>query len=164
DGSQTPPLDGLIVYICHFLIQRDRAVYGDDADEFVPERWLGDTNTHADDEGVGGGDEKHQHQGNGNAIPASAWRPFERGPRNCIGQELANIEFRVILACTLARYDFEKVGLGEAVKDAAGNPVLNARGYYESKSELFNTMEVTAKPADGTMMRVRLSEKARSQG
>ncbi|KAL8365334.1 hypothetical protein RB595_004236 [Gaeumannomyces hyphopodioides] len=162
DGTQTPPLDGLLVYVCHFMIQRDRDVYGDDADDFVPERWLGNTNTHADDEAAAPGDEKQQQQ-QSNGIPASAWRPFERGPRNCIGQELANIEFRVILACTLARYDFEKVGLGEAAKDSAGKPVLNAKGYYESKSELFNCMEVTAKPADGTLMRVRLSERARSK-
>ncbi|EJT71663.1 hypothetical protein GGTG_10917 [Gaeumannomyces tritici R3-111a-1] len=166
DGTQTPPLDGLLVYVCHFMIQRDRDVYGADADDFVPERWLGNTNTHADDETTDEKQQQQQQQGNNNnnnAIPASAWRPFERGPRNCIGQELANIEFRVILACTLARYDFEKVGLGEAAKDSAGRPVLNAKGCYESKSELFNGMEVTAKPVDGTQMRVRLSERARSK-
>ncbi|KIN09103.1 hypothetical protein OIDMADRAFT_37986 [Oidiodendron maius Zn] len=77
-------MDGLIVYNCETIIHRDQGVYGETKDNFIPERWLGDTDT----------------------IPPSAWRPFERGSRNCIGQELANIEARVILACTLRRYDF----------------------------------------------------------
>src|SRR5512140_346167 len=57
-------LNGTIIYVCHTIIQRDWTVYGDLADEFVPERWL-------DERAV--------------EYPASAWRPFERGPRACIG-------------------------------------------------------------------------------
>ncbi|PYH92124.1 cytochrome P450 [Aspergillus ellipticus CBS 707.79] len=123
--------------------------------EFLPERWLGDTDT-----GMGLVDEKRDGPGATGQVPASAWRPFERGPRNCIGQELANIEARVILACTARRFDFEKMGLGAVARDASGEPVLNAKGQYEVESELFNTMQVTAKPVDGTMMRVRLATKS----
>ena len=41
--GQTLCVDGMILYNCATIIQRDRAVFGDSADDFVPERWLGDS-------------------------------------------------------------------------------------------------------------------------
>lgn len=114
-GKQICP-DGLVIWINSSLIQRDPAVWGETANDFVPERWLGDTTS----------------------IPAGAWRPFERGPRNCIGQELANIEAKVILALVARKYDFVKTGRGELELDVAGRPILDEKGYYKTKSELFN--------------------------
>jgi cytochrome P450 len=108
-------LDGNWVYLNHNLMHYDRNVYGDDVNEFVPERWLQQ-----------------------DAIPASAWRPFERGPRNCIGQELATIEIRVIIALVAYRYEFTKVGLGELALDGAGKPTLDHKNQYAVKSELYN--------------------------
>lgn len=35
-------LDGTITYLCHSIIQRDPSVYGGTADDWVPERWLGE--------------------------------------------------------------------------------------------------------------------------
>ncbi|CAN8095831.1 unnamed protein product [Discula destructiva] len=128
-------LDGCWIYINHSLIQRDRGVYGDTADDFVPERWL---------------------QVDGAVYPVSAWRPFERGPRICIGQELANIETRVVVvvvAMLARRYDFTKVGLGELELDQNGRPDLDDKGQYKVKSELYS---INAKPVDGMMMRVEL--------
>ncbi|KAI1799656.1 cytochrome P450 [Daldinia bambusicola] len=77
-------------------------------------------------------------------VPESAWRPFERGPRNCIGQEFANIELRIFIAVVARRYDFFKV---VAIKD----------GWLEVKSELFNTRQITIKPVDGMRMKVRIA-------
>lgn len=108
--------DGCIMYLNSYIMQRDQSVWGDDADEFVPERWLGDTSW----------------------MPAGAWRPFERGPRSCIGLELANIEAKVILALVARRYDFVKVGLGELEVDGEGLPVEDEKGYYRTKSTLFS--------------------------
>lgn len=116
DSKQVVCPDGCIMYLNAFLIQRDRAVWGENADEFVPERWLGDTSW----------------------MPAGAWRPFERGPRSCIGLELANIEAKVILALVVRRYDFEKVGIGALALDGEGRPVLDEKGYYKTESDLFN--------------------------
>lgn len=156
DDGGTLCLDGMVVYNCNTLVHRDEAVYGDTKDDFIPERWL-DSNPHR--------------------TPPSAWRPFERGPRNCIGQELAMLEARVIVACTVRLYDFAKVGLGAVVLDSQGNLKLNDKGQYGVESPLYNvgylrivssldwiadyvslhleqTMQVTAKPVDGTRMRV----------
>ncbi|RYP51946.1 hypothetical protein DL768_002822 [Monosporascus sp. mg162] len=131
-------LDGLIMYSCQKIIQRDPAVYGDTADDWVPERWLGEA---------------------AKSIPASAWRPFERGPRSCIGSELANLESRVIIAIVARKYDFIKTGLGEITLDEEGLPVLNGKGQYKVRSELYNTRRMTSKPVDGTMMRIELAAK-----
>lgn len=116
-GGRQVCADGCVLYVCAGVIQRDRKVYGETADEFVPERWLG---------------------GDASGLPAGAWRPFERGPRSCIGLELAHIEAKVILACATRRYDFVKVGLGELELDGEGRPVPDGRGYYRTRSELFN--------------------------
>ncbi|KAF4460676.1 cytochrome P450 [Fusarium albosuccineum] len=111
-------LDGTVMYNCHTVLHRDPEVYGASANEFVPERWLDDTSTWE--------------------CPPSAWRPFERGPRNCIGQELANLEARVIIAMVARQYDFVKVGLGELELDDNGRHVLNEKDQYEVKSELYS--------------------------
>jgi len=38
-----------------------------------------------------------------------AWRPFERGPRACLGQELAMEEMRIIFLLAVRWSDFEAV-------------------------------------------------------
>ncbi|KAH7323262.1 putative cytochrome P450 monooxygenase [Stachybotrys elegans] len=97
-------VDGNWIYLNHRMIHLDPGVYGDTAEQFVPERWL-------------------QPEG----LPASAWRPFERGPRNCIGQELANIEARIIIAMLISRYDFTK------------------------------TIQISGKPVDGMMVKIKMA-------
>ncbi|KAK4206888.1 cytochrome P450 [Rhypophila decipiens] len=137
--EQTLLLDGLLVYICQSMVHTDPKVYGDTAHEFVPERWL---------------DSDHP-------IPAGAWRPFERGPRNCIGQELAIMEARLVIALVARRYDFVKVGLGAVVLDhETGQPVVDptANGRrYKVAEELYTTRQVTQKPVDGMLMKVKLA-------
>lgn len=44
-----------------------------------------------------------------------AWVPFSKGVRNCIGQELALIESKIILAMTLREFDVQ-VALDEVTK------------------------------------------------
>lgn len=55
--------------------------------EFIPERWL--TSDPADP--------LHPKRG--------AFRPFEMGQRNCIGQELVNVEARLVLALTVREFE-----------------------------------------------------------
>lgn len=115
-------VDGNWLYLNHNIIHRDRAVFGDTADDFVPERWLSD----------------------GAGLPASAWRPFERGPRGCIGQELANIEARVIIAMLAHRYEFVKTGLGEMSLGENGQPVVDDKGRFKVRSELYSVSAKTS--------------------
>lgn len=136
-------LDGLVLYNCASIIQRDPAVYGETAEDFVPERWLGDVDTSMDTNNDVTPDEKSGQS----KVPPSAWRPFERGPRNCIGQELANLEARVILACAVRRYDFTKIGLGENALDKNGNPVLNSKDQYEVKADMYSVSITPSHPA-----------------
>ncbi|KAK7992351.1 hypothetical protein PG988_001145 [Apiospora saccharicola] len=148
-------LDDTWVYLDHYMIQRDRAVFGETADEFIPERWLHQEEERGPD---GKGKESYGDWSGSGSTPSSAWRAFERGPRNCIGQELANIEARVILAFVVRRYDFTKVGLGELDLDKSGRPALDDQGRsYRVKSALYNTIRVTGRPVDGMMMRVGLA-------
>ncbi|KAI1078699.1 cytochrome P450 [Whalleya microplaca] len=142
-------LDGTIIYNCETLIHRDPGVYGNSADSFVPERWIGQ-----DDEPS----EKEWTASSLHQLPSSAWRPFERGPRSCIGQEFANIELRVIIAVVARRYDFIKVGLGEIETDEKHLPVIAHGGRFKIKSELYNTRQVTSKPVDGMRMKVRIAQ------
>ena len=108
-------LDGSWVYVNHYIIQSDPAVYGETANDFVPERWL----------------ERVNNQ------PASTWRPFERGRRKSIGLEPANIEARAIIAMLACRYRYEKVGIGAVAIDSDGKGTLNDQGQYITESELY---------------------------
>ncbi|KAI1848877.1 hypothetical protein JX266_005305 [Neoarthrinium moseri] len=130
-------LDGVCVYNCAIMIQRDPDVYGDTADDFLPERWLGDA---------------------AEQIPATAWRAFERGPRNCIGQDLASIESRVVIALVARRFEFVKVGTGESILDEGGKPILDSKGRVKVASDMYPTRQVTPKPVDGMMMRVKIRQ------
>ncbi|KAK6531780.1 hypothetical protein TWF694_002949 [Orbilia ellipsospora] len=76
------PTEELMVWIASLPIHVNDN-YWKDPREFRPERWLEED------------------------IPKDAWRPFERGTRSCIGQELALIETKVIMALTLRRFDIE---------------------------------------------------------
>ncbi|KAL8848214.1 MAG: hypothetical protein Q9221_006732 [Calogaya cf. arnoldii] len=76
--------------------------------EFLPERFL-----------VAEDDPLHP--------PKNGWRPFERGPRNCIGQELALTEIKVMLALTVRELNFEE--RYEEFDKMKGNPkVWNFNG------------------------------------
>ncbi|KAL4768040.1 cytochrome P450 monooxygenase [Aspergillus nidulans var. acristatus] len=130
-------LDDVIIYNCNSIIHRDPAVFGSTAHCFMPERWLDDSNDKT-------------------SMPPSAWRPFERGPRACIGQEFASIVMRVIIAAVARQFEFTKVGLGELALDATtGRPILGCDGQYEVRSHVYNTRQITARPVDDMMVKVR---------
>ena len=86
-----------------------------------------------------------------------AWRPFEKGPRSCIGQELAMIEPKVILALTIREFDFvaefggvkcETVTPIETYKEFADGRKGSERMTIEGHSA-FQILLGAAKPRDG---------------
>ncbi|KAH9948045.1 bifunctional P-450/NADPH-P450 reductase [Amylocystis lapponica] len=64
--------------------QRDPKVWGEDANEFRPERML---------------------NGKFEALPPNAWQPFGFGMRGCIGRPFAWQEAQIALVCILQRFD-----------------------------------------------------------
>ena len=87
-GLKYPTEDCLIWMISH-AVQRDPA-YWPQPDDFVPERWLTEP-----------GDPMYPVKG--------AWRPFEHGPRACIGIELSMIELKLVVALVARRFDIKAV-------------------------------------------------------
>ena len=84
DGRQCPT-EGFLVWSNHIAIHRNPDFWRQ-PDDFLPERWL----IEKDDP----------------LFPAAKgmWRAFEHGPRNCIGQELAMLEIRLVLALTVREF------------------------------------------------------------
>lgn len=87
ESGQRLPTNHCVIWGDHYGTQNNPR-YWARSKEFLPERFL-----------VSEGDELYP--------PKNAWRPFERGPRNCIGQELALTEIKVVLALTIRDFDFK---------------------------------------------------------
>jgi len=66
-------------------------------------------------------------------VPKNAWRGFERGSRNCIGDAMALIQIKVVLALTVREFNFQEVYPEDA-------PEVDGEKMYAS-------FHVTAKPA-----------------
>ncbi|KAI1428894.1 cytochrome P450 [Xylaria sp. FL1777] len=73
---------GTILSVPTYTIHHSKEIWGEDADEFRPERW-----------------EK--------ATPRqrNAFIPFSHGPRSCVGRNVAEMEMKMIAATWLRRYD-----------------------------------------------------------
>ncbi|KAG6356748.1 hypothetical protein INS49_014622 [Diaporthe citri] len=124
--GKVDPTDGLLLWSTSFATHRMGA-YWARPDEFLPERWL------VRDEG----DPLHPRR--------NAWRPFELGPRNCIGQELAQVEVRAILAMTVRDLDIEPAYPAGA-PEALGEKAYQAMGFGD----------ITGHVKDGFPVRVKL--------
>ncbi|KAE8407174.1 cytochrome P450 [Aspergillus pseudonomiae] len=72
-------------------VHRDVKVYGDDAEEFKPERML---------------DKNFEN------LPKNAWKPFGNGMRGCIGRPFAWQEMLLVVAMLLQSFNFEMEDLG----------------------------------------------------
>lgn len=78
------PTEGCYVWVMHLSLHRDPR-YWKDPHTFIPERWL-----------VKPGDSLYPVKG--------AWRPFEFGPQNCLGQNLTVMEIKAVLAMTIREF------------------------------------------------------------
>lgn len=107
--------------------------------KFIPERWL---NPEEGDDDVSG--------------RRGAWRPFELGPRQCIGQELVMIEIKTVMALTLRIFEIRSVydeldELSSHDPSSKRKRKINHAGEERAYQELVGT----AKPVDGMPARVR---------
>ncbi|KAI9325551.1 cytochrome P450 [Zopfochytrium polystomum] len=113
DGYRIPR--GTVVATPPIVLHRLPAFWGEDAEEFVPQRWmkgggggggLGKAATAATETGVDsavGGEDGCQTKVFG------AYMPFLLGPRSCIGARFATTELKVLLALLVREFVFEPV-------------------------------------------------------
>ncbi len=149
DSGQVCPLKGFTIWPVVLLIHRNEE-YFPRPTEFIPERFLPHSTPFPD---------ARLFEKDGR----DAWRPFEKGPRNCIGQELAMIETKVILAMTLGEFDFtaefggEKVEMEESCESVVEKEVwgLGTRTTVEGR-RCFQVLKGSAKPVGGMPGRVSL--------
>ncbi|CAK4031373.1 sterigmatocystin biosynthesis P450 monooxygenase stcS [Lecanosticta acicola] len=93
----------------------------------------------------------------------AAWIAFSKGPRNCIGQELALMETKVILAMILRRFDFVAAyeEVGELAGDGSGYPSLRKGVLRQFGERAYQVQRGTAKPSEGMPCRLRERKVAR---
>lgn len=72
-----------VLLVSPYVQHMDHEVWGPDAAEFRPERWL------------------EEARGPALTVPPYSYMPFSRGPRNCIGAQFALLEAKTILSMVL---------------------------------------------------------------
>ncbi|KAG0007115.1 hypothetical protein BGZ65_006660 [Modicella reniformis] len=125
---------GDVIGVSSYCLGRNKSVWGEDAEQFVPERWLvpGD---HKNTTALGG------HTNNGSDSKAHGISPFGKfktdsqykftsfnaGPRLCLGQTFAILEAMVTSTLLLQKYQFKLVpGQRPAIiKPSATIPMLH---------------------------------------
>lgn len=87
----TPVCAGTTIGLAFFAMGRNRNVWGDDAEEFKPERWLD-----------GSSDPPKLKN-----VSAFRFTAFNAGPRTCLGMNLAMLEMEAVTAALLRSFRFE---------------------------------------------------------
>jgi cytochrome P450 len=142
------PTEGLNVTIMHRFVHSNPRVWPRPL-EFIPERWL-----------VG---PEHALY-----VPTTsgAYRPFEHGPRNCIGQTLVLNELRVVLAMTVRTFHiapaYEEWDAITVANESLVTKLARKLGLkkdvleYPRGERAYQRMKNGAYPADGYPCRVTL--------
>lgn len=118
------PTDGWMLFSTSTSCHRNQDFWPE-PDKFILERWT-----------VPEGHPLHPAK--------NAYRPFEMGPRNCIGQELASLELRLIIALTAREFDIEPAY-------PKGAPTFLGEPAYQVQPET----SITPHPKDGLPVRIR---------
>lgn len=138
-GDVLPTVPDMNLWIPHYGLHRDKATWGSDANEFDPSRFLPE---------------------NASSLPEAHYRPFERGNTSCIGQDLAMIEARIVLAMVSRQFDYTPAfdALEELAKDGskyAENPKWK-KGKHDLNGEIaYPVLIGSSKPREGMPMWVK---------
>jgi hypothetical protein len=125
DTGARYPTEGFMLFSCSIAEHR-HPDYWPRPNDFVPERWLA-------------------REGEPLYVKKNLFRPFELGPRNCIGQELAQTELRMILALTARHLDI-----------VPQYPMDGPRLFGDLGYQVMLPGEVTAHPKQGMPAKVML--------
>lgn len=128
DSGKLFPTAGVKIWTNHTSMHLNEK-YWPEPEKFIPERWL-----------VKEGDRLYPTKG--------AWRPFEHGSRNCIGQALALIELKLVLVMTLREFEFEPA---YAKEDGE---------IFGTKAWLTGNQGVGGTPSKDYPVRIRLSKRS----
>lgn len=108
----TPVPKGTIVEFCAHATNHDKSLWGPDADQFNPERWMAP---------------KQSKSGGSNSN--FALMTFSAGPKNCIGQLWARTELACLLAGMVGRFQIGLVD-PEATEVAYGKTMKLKKAVY----------------------------------
>ena len=121
----------MLIWLVSYACQRDPNFWPR-PNEFLPKRWLAKE-----------GEELHPTRG--------AWRPFEYGPRACIGQELSMIELKIVVCLVARSFEIQVVYDefdAEADKKGSGRKIQvvdGERAYQGGKGEPSDFLPCRAK-------------------
>ena len=134
------PTNGWLLWAHNLGHMGNPTIWGEDVNSFRPERWL-----------------VNEAQTT-NPADRDAFMAFSKGPRNCIGQELAMLETKMVLAMTIRQFDFEEA-FAEVEKlknDGSGYP-SDLSGVQEQFGDKAYQIQLgTAKPREGMPCRLSL--------
>lgn len=130
----TYPTDAFAIWIMHHAIHRN-AQHWPDPHSFIPDRWL-------------------VEPGHPLCPPPGAWRPFEHGPRGCIGQTLALVDIKITLLMIVREFDVkDQYAEWDLLHPEHGlNKVFGERAYMIQAG--------AARPAQGMPCKVSLSTRS----
>ncbi|KAL7797388.1 cytochrome P450 [Trichoderma ceciliae] len=124
------PTEGAAVHDVPSVIQLDENVWPR-ANEFLPERWI-------------------SAQGHPIHPNKDAWRPFSMGPRNCIGQELAMVEIKLVAAMVCRDFDIQ-----ESWEKWDQKQGFSAPKEMVGRERLYGCGQTVQHPKDGMPVHVR---------
>jgi len=123
NGKMVTMPKGTYVQVVNWMRHRNKELWGEDADQFNPDRKWGDNEIW----GMG----EHEESGktfHGSNPASKRFSPFTFTPRDCLGKNFAQMEMRTILSSVFRKYD---ITLSEPYLDKnvhQNGPIENVQG------------------------------------
>lgn len=92
---------GTLILIAPWAINRNPELWGEDSEEFVPERWIDDNTGRVTT--------------NGGAASKYSFLTFFHGPRSCIGERFARAELRALVTAFVGSFKMQMADPSEVV-------------------------------------------------
>lgn len=155
DGTCLPK--GALVMWIPWAMGRSRKIWGDDADQFRPERWL---------QQKGSGKHSADDPTDEEALPEKKECPklasksafefpvFNGGPRSCLGKKMAEVLAMAVITKLVSKYDFIEI---------FEKGPLSSNGVCEVRKERISQNSLTLPMAGGLPCYVRRREMFRSR-